>query len=710
MIKAAKWVALGALFLIPFLPLYVANDMFFPFITSKGFWFRILVETAAGAWIVLALADKKYRPKWSWTLGIYGALVAWMFIANLFAVFPHKAFWSNYERMDGWVTLIHAFLFFIVAGSLLSAEKLWKKWWLTALGASALIAGYSVLQLLGALEIHQGGVRVDASLGNAAYLAAYLLFMIAVALWHGIESKGWLRYILFVLAGVHLIVLFETATRGALLGLVAASGLAALLYMFTAGKSGRKLGAGILGGLVLLCGLFLVARESSFVQNDPTLSRMASITLEEGSTRFTLWGMAWQGFLERPVTGWGQEGYAYVFNKFYEPSLYGQESWFDRAHSIYVDWLVAGGFPAFLLFIALLGVSGVALFRSNASRAERIFLVAALSAYAVQALFIFDNLFTYIFLAALLANAHEATARPIQKFETSPVVSRTTLSSVAAPAMLVVTAAVVWMVNVPGIVGSMELIRGISNRDPEVALGRFRTALSSGTFGMQEVREHLLTYASNSVSRADVPETVRQELATLALSEVVRHLEVVPEDVRMRLQYAQALNAVGNLDTAVAEVTTALSYSPKKQGVLIQLGVGRWQQGDTEGAREAFQSAYELDTRYDLAASYAAAGAYVMGDVAAGDAILTARFGTTTIDHDIVRYAFYETKMFGRLIDSARLRYSTYPEDQSAAFLYVQALSLGGRTAEARTELARAVSLRPEWSASAAQLSRELGI
>jgi hypothetical protein len=32
------------LFAIPFLTLYVANENFFPYITGKNFWFRIIVE------------------------------------------------------------------------------------------------------------------------------------------------------------------------------------------------------------------------------------------------------------------------------------------------------------------------------------------------------------------------------------------------------------------------------------------------------------------------------------------------------------------------------------------------------------------------------------------------------------------------------------------------------------------------------------------
>src|SRR5271154_5432594 len=101
--QVARWVALGALFLIPFAPLVVVNGYFFPFITGKAFYLRILIELVVAAWAVLALLDKRYRPRFSW-IGVFViCFVVWMFIADLFAVNAMKAFWSNFERMEGWV-------------------------------------------------------------------------------------------------------------------------------------------------------------------------------------------------------------------------------------------------------------------------------------------------------------------------------------------------------------------------------------------------------------------------------------------------------------------------------------------------------------------------------------------------------------------------------------------------------------------------------
>ena len=65
MIDFLKVIVFGGLFIIPFLTLHVADSYFFPYITGKNFDFRIIVDLVFVAWVVLALADAKYRPRFS---------------------------------------------------------------------------------------------------------------------------------------------------------------------------------------------------------------------------------------------------------------------------------------------------------------------------------------------------------------------------------------------------------------------------------------------------------------------------------------------------------------------------------------------------------------------------------------------------------------------------------------------------------------------
>jgi len=704
-----RWAAVIPLFIIPFLPLYSEGHLFFPFIAGKGFAFRILVEIALAAWVLLALVDKRYRPKWSWTLVIYGALVVWMFIADLFAANPHKAFWSNYERMDGFVTLIHAFLFFVIAGSVLTVGNLWKKWWHTALAASTLVAVHGMLQLGGFAVIHQGGVRLDANVGNAAYLAAYLLFIIAIAVWQSAEAKGWLRYALAALAAVHTWLLISTATRGALLGFVGAVILCALMLAFQSGKNGRRIGVGIIAGMVLLIGGFFAMRDTAFVSSDPVLSRIASVSLADGMTRFSLWNMAYQGALERPLTGWGHEGFTYIFTKHFDPALYAQEPWFDRAHNVFIDWLVYGGVPAFVLFIALLICGVVALARAKLPRFERIVFIGAIAAYAFQALFVFDNLLSYIFLAAILAAAHAGTARTITRLETLPEVPIRPLIRVALPIVAVIAAVTTYFVNVPGIQGGLSVIDAIGKRsDPSAVAREYQAALQSGSFATQEIREQLAGFATSIAANNALPIEFRQEVLLFTISEMRKEMTQAPGDSRIRIMLSQIYEAGGDYANAIAVMDEALALSPKKQSILVQKGILVWRAGDKAEAHKLFTEAYELAPSFAEAAVYAAVGKIITGDVEGGKALLVEHFGTTLLDRDALLFAYFEAKEFDEIIAIAKERVAATNGSAGARYALARAYASAGRLGEARAELQATIVAYPATKAEGEEYLRQL--
>lgn len=656
-----RWVALGALFLIPFTPLAVANTYFFPFITGKAFYFRTLVEIALVAWVVLAFLDTEYRPRRSWIGVAVVAFVGWMFIANLFALNVTKAFWSNFERMEGWVLLIHLLGFFFTASNVLRVEKKWRSWFLTSLGVSVLIVLYALFQLAGTFAIHQGSTRIDATFGNSAYLAIYLLFSVFIALWLAlVEEKVWLKWSLMGLAVVQAVLIFMTETRGTMLGLFGALALAAGLTALTAGKRARTFALVGLGLLVLVSGLFYLNRESSFVRENRVLDRIASISLEGGKTRFTIWSMALEGALERPLFGWGQEGFNYVFNKYYEPSLYGQESWFDRAHNAFIDWLTAGGFIAFFLYIGLFGTVIALLWtHSELSRPERIALTAALAGYAFHNLFVFDNLYSYIYFFAILALVDSQVGRPTRLAEMREV-SESDGSTYVLPVALVVGVVMIWTVNITGMQASSRLILALSP-SPEGVKGNtaiFQDLLSPLPFAAQEIREQLVSYAGNAAQSDTVSDEDKQRIVSLAISEMKKQVDAYPLDARGHLQLSQIYRAAGDTSNALAAIKSARDLSPAKVDMWLELGIMEWEAGDTRAAREAFYKAYELSGKRETLAAAAAAGEIAVGDLSAARALLLQAYGTTTVDSDFLGAAYYRTRNWQGLIGIWRLRTS----------------------------------------------------
>lgn len=650
--QVAKWVALGALFLLPFTPLVVANSFFFPFITGKAFYLRILIEVAVVAWAVLAFLDKEYRPRFSWIGAAVVGFVLWMFVADAFALNATKAFWSNFERMEGWVLLIHLLGLFFAMSAILRVEKKWRAWFLTSLGVSFVISYYALAQLLPIwplfdpvngfvgfvkLVIHQGSTRIDASLGNSAYLAIYLLFSTFVALWLALTEKyACLKWSLIALAIVEGVLIFFTETRGTIIGLVFTLALAAFLTAVTAGHKARRLGVAALALIIILIGGFYLARDSHFVQNNHVLQRIASISLRDGQTRFTIWSMAFKGVLERPLTGYGQEGFNYVFNKYYDPSLYAQEQWFDRAHNAFIDWLSAGGIPAFLLYLSLFGSAIVLLWKSpELSRPERIALTAALVGYAVHNIFVFDNLYSYIYFFAILALIDSQVSRPIERLERAPVLSEEEGMVYALPIASVALSVVIWFVNIPGMGTASNLIVAMSPHKDNISgninfsgnIVAFEELAKHPTFASQEMREQIVNFAGMIVQSSQATNEQKQQIISLAIVEMQKQVASYPLDARGHIQLSYMYRVAGKTDDALKEAKLASELSPKKEGFWLEIGIIEFDRGNLKETQKAFNTAYVLGPQFSNLATYAVEGNIVAGDFTSARKIMLGEYG-----------------------------------------------------------------------------------
>ena len=172
------------LYIALFTPLVVFKGMFFPFISGKNFIFRIIIEIISAAWVILALRDRSYFPKRSWMFYFVLASTMALILGTLFAVDVSRSFWSNFERMEGLLGHLHLFMYFLILVGVNRTEKDWWRFFHTSFIASLLVGGYALLQLAGVNEIHQGGTRIDATLGNATYLAVYMLLHVFLALYY----------------------------------------------------------------------------------------------------------------------------------------------------------------------------------------------------------------------------------------------------------------------------------------------------------------------------------------------------------------------------------------------------------------------------------------------------------------------------------------------------------------------------------------------
>lgn len=621
-------VVFGGLGAVLFLPLVVSESMFFPFITGKNFGFRIIVEITLAAWILLALYDPRYRPRFSWLLPSAGALLAIMFVANLLGQYPEKSFWSNYERMDGYVTLVHFVGYFLVLGSVLSHRTIdlfgkttttWYVFMVTALTAAVLVALTAFQQLAGIAENTRDGWRINGTLGNAAYMAIYMLFNVFVALWVLVHTKvTWGRVVAGALAAVFAFLLIQTGTRGTLIGFAGGTFLGALyIAVFnTQFPTVRKVALGFLVSVVLAVGALYAFQDSAFVTNSTILERATAINLQELNLRIEIWQMGLEGIAERPVLGWGQGNFNYIFNEQYDPSIAGRaEEWYDRGHNIFIDWLTAGGILGLLAYLSLWVIAAyyvlIAPHRKSTFETftvtERGLLLAIFSGYFIHNLVVFDNIVSYIFFAIILALVHSRVSELREPWPKSPIEANV-ITNVATPVVLIIAASTIYLVNVASMQAAGDIIDAYRAQDPNERFEAFERAFARDGFAFQEVTEQFVQQALNIGSNQQVPEEVRQRFLSAADARVQALVAEKPEDARAYVFATSFYRNTGQLEQAREYAALAREYSPEKPSIIREQAIVEYQAQNINQAVEYFKQAYDLNPdNPDAQVGYAAA-------------------------------------------------------------------------------------------------------
>lgn len=378
----------------------VMTSNFFPFIGGKDYFFRFSTELALVCFILwwafeAASGEAEALLKDIFKKPVFVAVTLFVVVfllSTIFAYDTHAAFWSNYERGEGAFEMLHYYAFFTLLILLLKKETDWRAIFRVSLVAASLMILYGVFANVGwfngFISIYQGGnvpsgfwarltggaARFQGSLGNPAYVAPYLMFAMFYAFYLWLSGKSdnnkWLRRLGYgLLIAIFLFFFVLSQTRGAFLG-VGAAVFVYLAYLIIFGRVYRKRAAIWLASVMLLGVALLAVRNLPAVKNIPE-SRLLEINLSDqtAKTRLWTWGSAWQGFLEKPVLGWGAENFSAIFDKYFNPNHYvpgtNSETWFDRAHSIFLDYLTETGILGLLSYLGIFAVIFWGLFKSR---------------------------------------------------------------------------------------------------------------------------------------------------------------------------------------------------------------------------------------------------------------------------------------------------------------------------------------------------------
>ena len=474
-----------------------------------------------------------------------------------------------------------------------------------------------------------------------------MVFHIFLALALFYRAKDFRKWIYFFVIILESFVLYHTATRGAILGIIGSLFISWLLIAILSSNKKTKLAhISLLAGMAILIGGFLFLKNADFVKNSQVLNRFSGISLTEGTTesRLTIWKMSWQGFKEKPVFGWGQENFNLVFNKYYEPILYKQEPWFDRAHNVFFDRLVTNGIFGLLSYLGLLGAALYYLWanrkKTGLSIEDSAIFGSMFLAYFFNNLFVFDNLISLILFATFLAYVG------FRSKVNAPVPSE--ISGVRADYGKAVYAVIIgaafifiiYAVNIPGLLASKTILnafKAAGGGNVQGAFAEFQKAISYNSFGSMEAREHLSSFAMQVYSNPNLDKEFKDKVANYAIDELKKQNEQYPNDIREMIFLAAVYNKTQKYEEAVNLLNKAIEVAPKKQQLYFELGTSYLNKGDYENGLATLKKSFDLDQTNGEARRIYAVSAIFAGKDALAKELMKEHGGTIQDDERFLK-------------------------------------------------------------------------
>ena len=430
--------------------------------------------------------------------------------------------------------------------------------------------------------------------------------------------------------------------------------------------------------------------------------------------------MALKGFKERPILGWGQENFNYVFNKNYEPKMYNQEQWFDRAHNIIMDWLVAGGILGLLSYFSLFFFGIFYLWRkrknennnkiskNNFSLSDKAILTGLFAGYFFSNLFVFDNITSYILFFSILSFIYIIGSNERTKQDKPVNVHNKWLKNIAVMFVAILTIGSIYFFNVNGILTGKSLINALKNRNNlELSLENFNKGFSYGYLGKTEAREQIVQ-TSASMAEANMDLGMKQKFFDLASSEMTKQIQEDPENARYEVFLGTFFNRYRLYDNATIHFERALELSPNKQSTMFELGASYLNKGEKEKALDLLKKAFESDKNYEDARKIYAVAAIYNNNSKLLEELLVPVYGTILVSDDILIKAYFDTNQFEKVITIEKENIKKNPANIQNRLYLISSYLKQKRFSEAIEETKRAIEDIPSFKIQGESIIKDI--
>ncbi len=401
-----------------------------------------------------------------------------------------------------------------------------------------------------------------------------------------------------------LVALLLTHTRGPLLGLIAGIVITASSYGFI--RAQHKIRSALIILIFISIGITgaVIAYNKNFI-NHTTIT-----------TRFLNWHMAWHGFLEKPLLGWGPENYRLASDAHFEPALSNfslAETHADKPHNFFLEIAVTSGLLGIITYIFLIGILCATLLflwkKNGISSAQLSVLLGILGISIVQNLTAFEthgSIILFIFFLSMVSALKNSNAQ--NKFITGglmimlPIITAIITFSGAWPALLEARSYTRVIALQDSYTTQHDAMNHLHNRLNSTAFQRdYFTAISFATVGQ---------YWQNPTGMNRLSASEKNLLSTniaRLVTDISKLDELYPNNGAWKLSLAMSAFQLyvvthNELHGALAEklFQDLTHLTPYRQEPLLQLGQLSLLKNQTGQAIQYFDSAIALDEIFIL--------------------------------------------------------------------------------------------------------------
>ncbi len=402
-IFSMKKVSLAGVFASVFLfilPFVFSKSLFYGSVNAKYFFAIAGISFLSFYFCYKVLVEKhqisSFKNRWLLLTGA-GFFVV-LYLTSFTGIFAERSFYGDILRSTGVL-----FLSYVGFLAFLASELFTKSDWLLIRRSIAFSGAVFALATFFELDTF--------FFGNTTFVGSFLFLSVTLTWIELFNSKNPKTRIFFgILLGIQMFspTLFSfseflgeaRASSASVWGLTLYS--LGLWFLNKFKKENFSLAWNGLWILAIIIPVSLLFIPGSFIQKE--------YIKQSTSARIIVWESGLEAFREKPLLGWGPENFRTAFVRHFDNNLYLEDNigevWFDRAHNVFVDGLVAFGLIGVLVTTILLIIFGQVLYLSKINNFTNFFetnlLGALMVGHILQLQTSFNTSLTYIILAVVI--------------------------------------------------------------------------------------------------------------------------------------------------------------------------------------------------------------------------------------------------------------------------------------------------------------------